>query len=343
MGALTKLVKYWAMRLGEGGKYVDQGRKGDFVAIGWEKSADLTWLNRGDASSEQLVSKLSNEYLKNYGSNLSKNRVAMQVGQLIRFVRDMGQNDIVVVPDTARRKIMIGKITSDYQYKPNWGDECSYQHRRDIGWLKEIDRNDVSEKLRNSLGAIMTVWSLERHHAELDQILTGVKTQGVSKTVTGKALLGKVVDRFYDMSWKDFQDFVANLLGNMGFDATTTQYVSDKGVDVIGNLNAEGIANITLRVQVKRVRGNVGIEEVQRIRGTLEKDEHGSIVTSGGFTKQAQEEAQAPNKVPISLIDGEKLAELLLGHYDDLDEKYREVLGVRRVNLPIWEQFSTDM
>ena len=233
----------------------------------------------------------------------------MGVSQLIRFVREMGQNDIVSVPDSAKRKIMIGKIASDYQYKPNWGDDCAYQHRRVVEWLKVIDRNDASEKLRNSLGSIMTVWSLERHQAELDKLLTGVETKGTSKTVTGRALLGKIVDSFYDMSWKDFQDFVTNLLGNMGFDATTTQYVGDKGVDVIGNLNAEGIANITLRVQVKRVRCNVGITEVQRIRGTLEKDEHGSIVTSGGFTKQAEEEAQAPNKVPISLIDGEKLAE----------------------------------
>jgi len=82
---------------------------------------------------------------------------------------------------------MIGRITSDYQFKETWGDACAYQHGRGVEWLKDVDRGEVSEKLRNSLGAILTVWSLERHSSEIEQVLTGVKRTGVRETVTGKS------------------------------------------------------------------------------------------------------------------------------------------------------------
>ena len=337
------MVDYWALRLGEGGKYVRQGHKGNFVAVGWSRIGDLSWLADAKVDSENLADQMTHQYVKAFGSNLSKSQVVVGVGQLVRFARDMKKGDIVLVPDTERHKFLVGKITSDYQFKEKWGDDCDYPHRRTVEWLKEVDRAEISEKLRNSLGAIMTVWSLQRHAPEIEQILTGVRRVGVRARVTGNELLTTVVERLGEMSWKDFQDMVAHLLGIVGFEATTTQYVGDKGVDVIGILNAEGIANVTLRVQVKRVHGNLGIEEVQRIRGTLEKNEHGAIVTAGGFTKQAEEEAQAANKVPISLIDGERLAELLLTHFDDIDETYKDILHVRKVEVPVSERFVTEL
>ena len=323
---------------------MSEGRKGKFVAVGWTGIGDLRWLSESKSSIDRVSEELAERYKKTFGPDLSKSQIVVGTGQLIRFVRDMKKDDIVIVPDTERRKYIIGRITSDYQFKESWEDACTYQHRRSVEWLKDVERGEVSEKLRNSLGAILTVWSLERHSSEIEQILTGVKRTGVRESVTGKELLMTVVDRLRDMSWKEFQDMVPHLLSLMGFiPATIKQYVGDKNVDVTGVLNAEGIANVTLRVQVKRVQGNLGIEEVQRIRGTLEKNEHGAIVTAGGFTKQAEEEAQAPNKIPISLIDGERLAELLLTHYDEVDEKYTQILRVRKIGVPISERFTTDL
>ena len=36
--------KYWGIRIGEGGKFVEQARKGKYVAIGWNRLGNLEWV-----------------------------------------------------------------------------------------------------------------------------------------------------------------------------------------------------------------------------------------------------------------------------------------------------------
>jgi len=38
------MVAYWGIRLGEGGKYVDEGVSRNFIAIGWNELGDLSWM-----------------------------------------------------------------------------------------------------------------------------------------------------------------------------------------------------------------------------------------------------------------------------------------------------------
>jgi len=73
---------------------------------------------------------------------------------------------------------------------------------------------------------------------------------------------------------------VTHLLSIIGFEAATTQYIGDKGVDVIGTLNPEGLTNITLKAQVRRVKGSIGIKEILMLRGTLAPDEHGVFIAT---------------------------------------------------------------
>jgi restriction system protein len=53
---------------------------------------------------------------------------------------------------------------------------------------------------------------------------------------------------------------------------------------------------------------------VQNIRGSLSAHEAGLLVTSGQFTNGAVAEANDPHKVPITLLNGAQLLELLLLH-----------------------------
>lgn len=36
-------IRYWANRVGEGGVYIPDAKKGKYIAIGWELG-DLTWV-----------------------------------------------------------------------------------------------------------------------------------------------------------------------------------------------------------------------------------------------------------------------------------------------------------
>ena len=77
------------------------------------------------------------------------------------------------------------------------------------------------------------------------------------------------------------------------------------------------------------------------LRGTLGIDEHGVLITTSRFTKQAQAEAEAEGKKPIALIDGQVLVDLILTHYDELDEEYKQLLQLGKREVPLRERFYT--
>ena len=39
-----EIVGYWGILLGEGGKWVEHGKKGKYIAIGWHNLGNLEWL-----------------------------------------------------------------------------------------------------------------------------------------------------------------------------------------------------------------------------------------------------------------------------------------------------------
>jgi restriction system protein len=64
---------------------------------------------------------------------------------------------------------------------------------------------------------------------------------------------------------------------------------------------------------------------VRELRGTLHVDDHGVVITTGSFTKDARTEADAAGKAPIGLVDGPTLVELLIN----------EGIGVETRSVPV--------
>ncbi len=337
--ATEQEVRYWGIRLGWGGKFVEHGRKGKYIAIGWNELRNLEWLANKKKGWGELRDHFTKEYRDTYkGTGI---QIGQGSGQVVKFVREMKEGDIVVVPDTARGEALIGKVTGPYEYKDNWADDCSYLQRRNVKWIKEVKRDVLPVKLRTSLGSLLTVFSLDRRKQEIMSLL-GPRPEGeLPVTVTGDELAKVIISRLFNLDPEKFEHFVTHLLTLVGFEATATQFVSDGGVDIIGTLNPEGLADITLKAQVKRVSGHISNRDILMLRGTLGVDEHGVLITTGGFTKQAQIEAEAEGKKPIALIDGGTLVDLILTHYDELDEEYKELLQLRKREVPLRERFYT--
>jgi restriction system protein len=111
-----------------------------------------------------------------------------------------------------------------------------------------------------------------------------------------------------------FEELIQFLLEEMGYtDVETTSPTHDKGVDVVANIDL-GISSVREVIQVKRHKGNINRTVLDQLRGSLYRFEavRGTIITTGGFsrgTKRAAFERGAP---PITLIDGEKLLDLLI-------------------------------
>lgn len=335
--------RYWVVRLGSGGIYVDILKRKNQIAIGWNDLEDLSWLIEEEDKLEGASwKKLRKKYAEEYnGSSIS---IGIGCGQIWKFVYETDKGDLVLVP-TPRRTILIAEVVGDYEFKWNWDDDCDYAHRRRVKWLKEVDRDDLPEHLKSSMSAHLTVYNVDKHEIAIEQIL-GLRRERKRwrkvEKVSGDELVEVVLERIRSLSPREFEEFISHLLGVMGFETMTTEYVSDKGVDVIGVLNAEGLTNVRLKVQVRRTQSNIGIKEVQRTRGTLEVDEHGAMITTSGFSPAAQQEAESEKMKQISLVDGETLVDMILSHYAELDERYKDLIRVKKKPLALKDQFMIE-
>lgn len=335
------MTRYWVSRLGRGGKYIDHGKKGSYIAIGWPLLGGLEWLEKDKTEMSNARNKLKKDYAKASGEDPSSMKVAIECGELWNFILEMSNGDIVLLPDPRSRTVHIGRITGPYQYKEDWEDGCEYVRRRKVNWLKEVPRGDVSVKLSNSVGSIMTVFSVDRHVAEIEALISGKEyvEPRPKNDIKGEALTAHMIEKMMNLDAKRFEEFVSTVLNALGIQAATTRMSGDKGIDIVGTLNAEGLASVNIHIQVKRISASLGIKEVQRLRGTLGPDDQGTIITTGRFTNQAQEEAEESGRKPIRLISGKEFAELVLEVYDQLDDAYKSLFGLKKVDIPLVKQY----
>jgi restriction system protein len=147
----------------------------------------------------------------------------------------------------------------------------------------------------------------EGQPSEISQRIDAINQQ--TRAELRKRLLQMPPDRF--------EALIGELLLALGFDEETiqvTSYSGDGGIDVRGVLNAGDITQVSAAVQAKRWKKNILAPVVQALRGSLVVHEQGIIITTSKFSNGAIAEASAPGKTRISLIDGDKLLDLLIQH-----------------------------
>lgn len=115
------------------------------------------------------------------------------------------------------------------------------------------------------------------------------------------------------LSPDDFEMFIARVLEVLGFvDVQVLGKTGDGGVDVRGVLTVGGITSVKTVVQAKRWAKTVGARVVRDLRGALQVDERGLIISTAEFSQSAIDEATAPGKVSIGLLGGTGLADICL-------------------------------
>ncbi len=138
----------------------------------------------------------------------------------------------------------------------------------------------------------------------------------------------KLHSRLMDLSPMQFEELVAQLLAEMGFESIeVTRYGGDGGIDVRGTLLISDAIRIKMAVQVKRWKRNIQSPTVQQVRGSLGAHEQGLIITTSDFSTGAIKEANQPDKTPVGLMNGEHLVTLLMEYS----------IGVRRIPHNLFE------
>ena len=112
---------------------------------------------------------------------------------------------------------------------------------------------------------------------------------------------------------QQFEAFAGKLLESVGFtEVEVTKYIGDGGIDGYGNLDM-GVVKVKAAFQVKRWHQKVPRPEVDRFRGAIQgKFDQGIFITISDFSDEAKQVSSVPGAVPIILINGDKIVDIML-------------------------------
>ena len=325
----------WMVRA-EGGSLVDKFAKG-VVAVGWGRVGDLTEL----ATREEVRSRCEAAYPDD-----GAGKTTTTVGILFKFRAAMKPGDKVTTYDPSSRQYLIGDVTSEYRFSAS-PVGTNWPHVRAVDWLGKVSRDDLSPPTRNSLGSTLTLFAVnEDASAELLGFLAGTRKASDAAASVVKEELSNlkedeearafelVKDAIVALSDRDAEQLVAALLRAMGYKARVMPVGPDRGVDVLASPDGLGLEEPRIKAEVKhRPKSAMGSQEVRGFLGGLRQGDRGLYVSTGGFTKEARYEADR-SAVPLTLVELDDLASLVISHYDDFDVEGRVVLPLVRVYLP---------
>ena len=301
------------------------------IAIGWERMGNLALL---PATKVGFVSQYSKAY-----PDAKKRSVSVGVGMLFRFYNEIKIGDYVVYPSKIDRMINIGQVTGNYFFDEK--DDVCLVHRRTVKWLKRVPRIEFSQGALYEIGALMTLFQVRNFADEFLSVLDGKRNRPVSSEVddTVEATAESIIENTQDFVLKelsrlykgyDLEPVVANLLRTMGYRTVVSRHGGDGGIDIKAY---KGELPPRIIVQVKSQDSDISETALHALKGTMKEGDYGLFVTLSNYTKNALKFLE--NTPIIRGIKGTELVDLILEHYDDLDEEFKKRIPLKRVYIPV--------
>lgn len=130
----------------------------------------------------------------------------------------------------------------------------------------------------------------------------------------------------------DLQEVVASLLESMGYHINwISPPGKDGGLDILAFTDPLGTKPPRIKVQVKRRKDNIGVEELRSFLALINQDDVGIYVTTGGYSKDALVLARQQETRRIMLIDRQKLVDLWVEYQGKIDPRARDSLPLRPI------------
>jgi len=320
-------IKMWGIHTKDDSLFL----KEKVVAIGWKPIGDLSLLYNSREAFKEQFSKVF--------PDSTKNKTATSAGMLFRFYSEAKVGDYIVYPSKIDRKVHIGKIEGDYVFD---NAQERYPHTRKVSWIKELPRTSFSQGALYEIGSALTFFSVKNYSDEfltaldpnfkpsLDEAYEDDSVGAVAEDIieSTKDFVLKELSRH--LKGYDFQDFVANLLQTMGYRTTVTPHGGDSGIDIIAYKDE---LPPRILVQVKSQDSKISENVIQSLKGAMREGDYGLFVTLSDYQKNARK--YLDNTPIIRGINGTELVDLILQHYDQLDEEYQKIIPLKMVYIPV--------
>lgn len=302
------------------------------IAIGWHELGNLQKI---PASREAYKA----AFAKTFPSE-KPGAIPVKAGVLFRFLNEMKVGDTVVYPSKFDRTVNIGTVASEYVFSPVPNPE--HPHRRRVDWKCHIPRAQFSQPALYEIGSAITLFQVTNNDEEFLAALRGVplpaaevdSVNAVNIAVQAEENVEDFVIKTLknNISPKQFEEFVAEVLRSMGYHTRLTAYSGDGGVDIIAHKDELGFEPPIIKVQCKQVLSTVGGPTVQQLLGAVQRGEHALFVTLGDFSGDAMRiERTASN---LRLIAGTDLVRLVFNNYERLEPQFKSMLPLKRSYTP---------
>lgn len=300
------------------------------MAIGWHSFGDLRKI---EATREAFKRK----YIEIY-PDAKKGSIPTSSGMLYRFIHEMRTGDYIIYPSKSDRMVNIGIVTGGYTFV---ADATEYVHQRSVKWLRHLPRTAFSQGALYEIGSAMSLFSVKNYADEflaaLDNNFSRIHDNEEDESVAATA--DDIIESTRDFILKelskhlkgyDLEEFVADLLRAMGYRTTVSAHGGDSGIDITAYKDE---LPPRILVQVKSQDSDIKESAIQSLKGAMKEGDYGLFVTLSNYTKNAQKYL---NDTPIIRgINGTELVDLILKYYGDLSEKYRRMIPLKMVYIPV--------
>lgn len=304
-----------------------------FIAIGWKSMDDLSYIEN---SRDAFKHKFAEIY-----SGKTKQAVAYGAGTLYRFCCEVQIGDYVVYPSKSNRMINLGVVDGEYKYEPNARE---YAHQRKVKWVKSLPRTAFSQGALYEVGSATTFFSVKTYSDEFLEALNAksvkpvfASTDDENEVVAATADDIKESTKDYilkelskNLKGYDLENFIADLLNAMGYRTELSPHGGDSGIDIKAYKDE---LPPRIAVQVKSQDSDIKETALQALKGAMSEGDYGLFVTLTNYTKNACKFLDITPR--IRGIDGSGLVDLILKYYDKLNEKYRRMIPLERVYIPV--------
>ncbi len=183
----------------------------------------------------------------------------------------------------------------------------------DVDFLSSFQGfNQFIGKSKTEKGDSAVIESIERKLTPDEQIENGVKQ-------IQRELKNDILARVKQLTPEGFEQLVLYLLVGMGYggsiaDVQGVARGADGGIDGVVNQDHLGLDRIY--IQAKRWEGSVGSPVIQRFAGSLDEQgaKKGVVMTTSTFSQPALDSVNRIKDKRIILVDGQRMAELMLKH-----------------------------
>lgn len=304
--------------------------KNNVIAIGWPDFGDLSKVT---ATREAFKERYAQIY-----PNDKPEAIPTSAGMLYRFIHEIKIGDYVVFPSKVDRMVNIGVVEGEYTYVDS---EKEYVQQRKVKWLKHLPRTSFTQGALYEIGSAMSLFMVKNYADEylsaLDKGFKAALDNTDDDTIGATA--EDIIESTKDYVLKELsrnlkgyalEEFIANLLQAMGYRTKLSPQGGDSGIDITAYKDE---LPPRILVQVKSQDSDIKEITIQSLKGAMTEGDYGLFVTLSHYTKKAQEYLE---KTPIIKgINGSELVDLILKYYDSLDDKYKDMIPLKMVYIPV--------